>query len=432
MKPKKIIYLEKILRLMALAILKRHSPKIVAITGSVGKTSTKDAVFAVLQSKYVVRENKKNYNNEIGIPLTIIGAESGGRNLFGWVRVFLKWIYALVFTFDYPEILILELGIDHPGDMKYLMSFVKPYIGVVTNISLSHIEYFKTMDNIAKEKRVLIEELPKNGFAILNADDERTLAMVKKTSAKVITFGENKQAKINFSNFVYNYKDDKPDGISFKLNYDGANIPIRLRLMLAQHSVYTALAAISVGVALKINLIDIAKSLENLKLSSGRTTFFEGLKESYLLDDTYNASPKSTISALSILENLKAKRKIAVLGDMLELGDETENGHREVGKKLLEMKIDFFIATGKRMGFAIEEMLEGGYAKEKIIFCKSPLEAAQKVLNLIKKGDFILIKGSQGMRMEKVVEKLLANPKKDLESLCRQSKDWKNKPFSRP
>jgi UDP-N-acetylmuramoyl-tripeptide--D-alanyl-D-alanine ligase len=432
MKSKKIIYLEKILRLMALAILKRHNPKIVAITGSVGKTSTKDAVFAVLQSKYVVRENKKNYNNEIGIPLTIIGAESGGRNLFGWMRVFFKWIYTMFFCFNYPEILVLELGIDRSGDMKYLMSFIKPYIGVVTNISLSHIEYFKTMDNIAKEKMVLIESLEKDGYAILNADDERTLAMSRKTSAKIITFGESQKAKINFSNFVYNYNDNKPDGISFKLNYEGSNMPIRLRHMLAEHSVYTVIAAVGVGVAFKMNLVDIAKSLKDLRSPAGRINIFEGKSGSYIIDDTYNGSPKSTLSALSILENQKAQRKIAILGDMLELGSEEENGHRSVGGKLFDMKIDLFIVTGERMKFAAAEMIKRGFDFKKIFYCKSPMEAADEILKVVKNGDFILVKGSQGMRMEKVVEKLLVNPKKDLKLLCRQSADWKNKPFSRP
>ena len=430
MKSKKIIYLERVLRLMAVAILKKHKPKIVAVTGSVGKTSTKKAVFMVLKNRFQVRENQKNYNNEIGIPLTIIGAHSGGRSLTGWLKVFAKWIKTLLFEKGYPEILVLELGIDHIGDMQYLMSFIKPYVGVVTNVSVSHLEHFKSMDTIAKEKGILIESLCKDGYAVLNGDDQRVLAMAKRTSAKSVTFGENDDSTIAFSNFVYNYKEGVPDGISFKLSYDGKNIPIRLRNMLAKHSALSAVAAVAVGVAFKINLVDIAASLENIKSPAGRTNLFAGISGSYVIDDTYNASPKSMLSALDILDNLQSKRKIALLGDMLELGTEEKNGHVEIGKKLFSMKIDLFVAVGKRMRFAGDELVRMGFSEKKIIYCEDSIEAAEKIADLIQEGDFMLVKGSQGMRMEKVVQKLLAHPEKDLKLLCRQSADWKKRPVT--
>ena len=176
MKSKKLLFLEKLLRFMAVAILKRHKPKIIAITGSVGKTSTKAAVFAVLSSKYYVRENQKNYNNEIGIPLAIIGAESGGKNIIKWAWIAIKCFFVIIFP-KYPEILVFELVVDRPGDMKYFMSFIQPMVGIITNVSLSHIEFFKTVENIAKEKRILIESFNSDGYAILNADDEKVSAM---------------------------------------------------------------------------------------------------------------------------------------------------------------------------------------------------------------------------------------------------------------
>jgi len=428
MKSKKIIFLEKVLRFMAVAVLKRHKPKIVAVTGSVGKTSAREAIFTVLSSKYKVRQNLKNYNNEIGIPLTIIGAESGNKNIFKWMWVILKWFFTLIFP-KYPEILIFELGVDRPGDMKYFMSFIKPDVGVIINVSISHIEFFKTVENIAKEKRILVESLPPDGLAILNADDELTSQMSLHTKAQVMTYGQDENASINASNLLYNYQDGQPDGISFKLNYEGKNIPIRLRNLLATHYVYAALAGISVGIFFKMNIVDIAKALEFLRAPIGRLNLIDGARGSYIIDDTYNASPISTLAALNVLDQLEARRKIAVLGDMLELGDQTESGHREVGKKIFSAKVNLFVAVGKRMQYAIKQLREMGFSKSNIWYFESPLEAAKKIAEIIQEDDLILVKGSQGMRMEKIVEEIVADKSQAEKILCRQNKEWKRKPF---
>jgi len=428
MKSKKLLLLEKLLRLMAIAVLKRHKPKIVAITGSVGKTSAKVAIFAVLSSKYNVRENQKNYNNEIGIPLTIIGSESGGRNILKWTWVFLKWLFVLIFP-KYPEILIFELGVDRPDDMKYFMSFVQPDVGVVTNISLSHIEFFKTVENIAKEKRVLIESLKPDGYAVLNVDDEQALAMSEHTKAQIITYGLAENASVNASSPIYNFKGDEPEGISFKLNYAGKNVPIRLKNLLAAHYVYAALASVSVGIIFKINLVDIATALKSLRAPAGRLNLLDGINGSHIIDDTYNASPISTGSALDVLGQMKAKRKIAVLGDMLELGDQTEAGHREIGKKIFSLNADIFVAVGRHMRYTISQLIELGFPHGKILQFDNPLTAAAAVAGIVKDGDLILVKGSQGIRMEKIVERIIADPSQAENLLCRQNKEWKNKPF---
>ncbi|HEX8974432.1 MAG TPA: UDP-N-acetylmuramoyl-tripeptide--D-alanyl-D-alanine ligase [Patescibacteria group bacterium] len=431
MKSKKIIFLEKMLRFMAGTVLNRHRPKIVAITGSVGKTSTKTAVFEVLSKKYRVRENQKNYNNEIGIPLTIIGAESGGSNVFKWGWVFLKWILALVWT-KYPEVLVLELGVDRPEDMKYFMSFIHPTVSIVTNIGTSHIEFFRNMDNIAKEKRAIVEALGEEGYAILNMDDERVKDMQQRTKGQVITFGQTDEATVYASHFQYNYQDGKPKGISFKLNYDGTSMPIRLPHILAQHYVYVALAAAGAGLALKMNLVEIASALEQLHTPVGRMNLLEGLKGSILIDDTYNASPLSTIAALDVLEKLEAKRRIAVLGDMLELGEQTEIGHRSVGKKIFESKVDLFVGVGKRMEYAAAELIALGFPASGIMHFIDPMAAASGVAGLVEEGDAILVKGSQGMRMEKVSEALLADQGQTENLLCRQNQAWRKKPFMQP
>lgn len=433
MKSKRIRILEKILKAMATAVLKRRRPIVIGITGSVGKTSAKEAVFCALSSKFNVRKNEKNYNNEIGIPLTIIGAETGGRSILKWAVVFLRWTQACFFEENYPEMIVVELGVDRPGDMKYLTSFTKPFVGIVTNVSGSHMEYFGSLEKISKEKGILVEKLPEKGFAILNADDSNVSRMLERTKASVITYGFTQESSIRALNFSYAYDDNgKPDGISLKVEGEGKSIPMRLRHILAPHQAYAVLSAIAVATAFKMNMLDAINSLQDFYSPPGRMNLIGGIKNSYIIDDTYNASPVSTLAALETFGKLGAKRKIAVLGDMLELGDEEENGHREVGKKIFEIKADFFIAVGDRMKKAVEEMVSLGFAKENIFVFDDPEKAARKLQEMMHEGDLVLIKGSQGMRMEKVVEEVMADPLNAQNILCRQNIEWKKKTFRKP
>lgn len=433
MKSKKVKFLETILRFMAKAILAKYEPTVIGITGSVGKTSAKESVFAVLNNHFFVRKNEKNYNNEIGIPLTVLGVETGGKSFFKWLAIGLRWIGMLIWKCRYPEILILELGVDRPGDMDYLLSFVKPHIGIVTNISSSHIEFFKSLDGIAKEKRKLIESLPADGFAILNADDERVFKMSEKTDAQSIFFGFSDNANVKAVHGTYNYDDSgRPEGLSFKLNYDGKSLPVRLKGILAAHQINAALAGISVGISFKINLVDCAQGLEKLEVPLGRLNIIKGIRNSTIIDDSYNASPVSTIAALGVFENLKANRKIVVLGDMLELGSETQHGHEEVAKRAVKAGAEIIILVGQRMLFAYEVLKNHQNEDRRVLHFHSPMEAGKKAQEIIKEGDMVLVKGSQGMRMEKVLEMIIANPENAKKLICRQSEEWKKKPFIEP
>lgn len=433
MKPGRIRILEKILKMMAAFVLKRRKPVVVGITGSVGKTSAKEAIHLVLSKKFNVRKNEKNYNNEIGIPLTIIGAETGGRSLLKWLVVFLKWMRACFFQMNYPKIIVLELGIDRPGDMAYLVSFTNPFIGVVTDVSESHIEFFGSLEKIAKEKGFLVESLPENGFAILNTDNKNVLAMASRTKAHIISFGFSEGSFIKAGKVSYAYDDNgKPDGISFKVESEGKSIPMRLRNILAPHQAYAVLSAVAVASTFKINLLDAINSLQDFHSTAGRMNLLGGIKNSYLIDDTYNASPVSTTAALETLGALGAKRKIAVLGDMLELGGEEEKGHRDVGKKVFETKADIFFAVGDRMKKAVDEILKLGFEKENVFTFENPESAGMKLQEIMEEGDLILIKGSQGMRMEKIVEEVMSEPLKAQELLCRQNIEWRKKPFFKP
>lgn len=433
----KIIFLEKILRFMARAVLKKYKPKIIGITGSVGKTSSKEAIFSVLKENFDTRKNEKNYNNEIGLPLSIIGSLAGGRSIINWLRVLAHWIGIIIFPIKYPKILVLEMGADRPGDIKYLTEFIKCQIAVVTDISGSHLEYFKTLNGIAKEKLSLVENISSDGAGVLNIDNPHIFKFYnhpKNKEKKIITFGFSSEAEARATDIFYNYNGEGSEGIkglSFKLNYKGTLIPVRLNGVLAKHSIYAALSAISVGIILGINLVEIAKSLENFSLPPGRMTLISGIKNSFIIDDTYNSSPVSALAALQVFKEIKATRKIAVLGDMLELGPDTEEGHKKVAQEFLNMKGDIFFAVGQRMKMGAFSVFSQEENQEKIFFFSDVFSAGKKLQEIIRPGDLILVKGSQGMRMEKVVEEVMAEPLKASKILCRQEAAWKKIPVGK-
>jgi UDP-N-acetylmuramoyl-tripeptide--D-alanyl-D-alanine ligase len=280
-KPKKLIYLEKTLRFMAVSVLKKYHPKTIGITGSVGKTSAKEAIFTVLGSHYSARRNGKNYNNEIGLPLTIIGAETGGNSFWGWTKVFLKWLGIIIFPVKYPEVLILEMGADRQGDIKYLVDFIKPQIGVITDISGSHLEFFGSLEGITKEKGYLAKHLEGKGTAILNIDNSQLKKLKSQTGSKATTFGFSEEADVRATDISYNYSKDENElkGLSFKLNYKGTSMPMRLNNVLAPHSIYSALAGVAVGIELGLNLVEIGEALENFTLPNGRMNLIRGVKK---------------------------------------------------------------------------------------------------------------------------------------------------------
>ncbi len=433
-KSRKIIFLEKILRAMVKSVLRWRKPIVIGITGSVGKSSTKEAVFLALKHNYKVRKSEENYNNEIGIPLTIIGAKTGGKNPCRWLLVFAKWLKIFIWPFGYPNILILEMAIDRPGDMKYLTDFIKPQIGVLTDVSSSHMEFFGSIDHLAREKATLIKNIAENGLAILNADNELVGKVTENINRRKIFYGiENSKATINASDVHFNYFGDELKGISFKLNYKGKTVPFRLPHIIAKHQVYPVLVATAVANYFKINLIEVAKSLEEFKAPRGRMNLLAGVNGSLIIDDTYNASPTSVLGALNSLKNIKARRRIVILGDMLELGKKSEEQHRNVLKDILAMNIDALILVGNRMQSAVKDILQKQISlKERVFFFDNPADAGKAMREKIKKGDLILIKGSQSMRMEKAVQEIIADRNEAGKLLCRQSRQWLKKEFEVP
>lgn len=408
-------------------MLWRYRPAIIGITGSVGKTSTKEAVFMALKTKFRARRNQKNYNNEIGVPLTILGEETGGQSFWRWFRVFFVSVFRIIYTSKYPRVLILEMGADRIGDISYLVGFVRCCVGVVTAVGdiPVHVEFFQSADQVAREKATLVRSLTPSDWAVFNFDDERVRAMAGKTRAKVFSYGFGENNHLRATNLEERLDDLSDVLLSFKVDYRGNNVPIRLKGVLGSHQLYPVLAAIAVGLIFKMNLVEIAQALKNYQPPAGRVRLLKGIKDSWIIDDTYNASPSATISALEVLSKTNG-RKIAVLGDMLELGAFSEEAHRQVGAKAA-LVADWLLAVGDKSIFIADQVQKSGLPKEKILHFEDSQEAARVLQNLICPGDVVLVKGSQSIRMEKIVKEVMAEPQLADKLLVRQEKEWLKK-----
>jgi len=419
------------LRVFTKKIINKYNPDVIGITGSVGKTSSKEAIAAVLGSKFNVRWNNKNYNNEIGLPLTVIGFDqTPGRSIFGWLYVF-GTALKLIFTRakDYSEILILEMGADKPGDIKYLTDIAPCKVGVLTFISHAHTEYFKTLKKIAQEKRVIITHLKSDDFAVLNFDNDLVMENRDKTVAEVVTYGFKDGADLRASdvNLMLDDNNNWPIGMNFKVSYKGNVVPVFLPGVVAEHLIYATLSGMAVGLVFGINLVEAAEAIKNIKPLIGHMRILSGIKDTLIIDDTYNSSPEATKSALYTLTKIvtcPGGEKYAVLADMLELGGETENAHREVGLKVAEMGVDYLITVGEASKLTAQAALEAGMDEHHIAKFADSISAGKFLQEKLKPHDLVLIKGSQGMRMERAVKEVMAEPLKAKEFLVRQGLEW--------
>jgi len=424
------LILQKILALLARLVIARQKPVIVGITGSVGKTSAREAVFAVVSAKMPARRAEKNYNNEIGFPLTVLGEKHGGKNLWKWFKIILKSMGKIFKrSADYPRVLILEYGIDRPGDMDYLLKIARPDIAVVTAMGEVpvHVEFFKDPKEVVREKTKLPAAVGSRGLVVLNADDSAVIKMKEFVSAGVISFGFQEKTDVRVINYEFRKSLDKelgeiPDGISFKIANKGRVVPVRLHNCFGKPQAYAAAAAAAVGIRLGMNLVEISEALGRWDPPPGRLRLLKGNKHSFILDDTYNASPESVRAALHTLKFLPGQRKIAVLGDMLELGNYTEIAHRMIGEEAANFA-DLILTVGVRAKFMAEEALNRK-TREEVLEFDSATEAGKVLDLMLKVGDLVLVKGSQGMRMEKTVEEIMAHPERKSELLVRQEKYW--------
>ncbi|TXH02121.1 MAG: UDP-N-acetylmuramoyl-tripeptide--D-alanyl-D-alanine ligase [Candidatus Moraniibacteriota bacterium] len=427
------MFVQKLLGFFTRWILRRARPMIIGITGSIGKSSSKEALALVLSKSFTVRASDGNLNNEFGVPLTVLGVTSPGRSIVGWIRVFSKALWISLFPARYPEVLILELGIDRPGDMDYLLSLIgTPTVGVLTHVSNSHLEFFGTVGAIGKEKGKLLSALPEDGFAVVNADNYEALREATRTKAKVLTYGFGKEAVVRAEHLRIIQEQGMIEGVSFKLNYAGKTVPVRLPGLIARHQVGSILSAVAVGIALKMNLVDIGAALLSFRPLPGRLTMLAGEDGRRILDDTYNASPTSIRSALATLREIIAPRKVVVLGDVLELGASKLDEHRKLAPDIIGSGATVFVGVGQYMAH-LAASLHGTHFPSANIFSFPDAETAIRTLpTLLRPGDLVLVKGSQGMRMEKISAALLAPQVDPVAVLPRQSKNWQATPWQAP
>jgi len=430
--PKKFLLkiLQWFLKNLAKLTISKYEPAVIGVTGNTGKTSTKEAIRLVLASAgRRVRSSLKNFNNELGLPLGIIGDWDNTEGVLFWPKVLITAVFQLLFKRKtYPEILILEYGVDKPGDMKYLLDIAKPTIGLITAIGEVpvHVENFAGPEDIIREKVKLIRELPATGFAILNADDPVVLGLEDETRGHVITFGFGENAGFRISNFQRNF-DGERGGINFKFSYGGSSVPVYIPGALGKSTAYCAAAAAVVGLIFGFNLVRLADALRGYESPAGRQKIIPGIKKSVIIDDTYNASPLAMREALETLRSLSVKRKIAVLGDMLEIGKYTIPAHEAVGR-IIPKAANVLITVGTRGKIIAEAARKQGMSVKSIFIFDDVEKAGLFLQSLITKNDLILVKASQGVRLEKVVKEVMAGPDKAEELLVRQTKSWLSKP----
>ena len=415
-----------ILQAEARLVLKKYKPKIVAVTGSVGKTSAKDAIYEVLETSFLVCKSKKSYNSEIGVSLAILGKDTGWRSVLEWSRIIFEGIALLLFKNHYPKWLVLEVGADRPGDIKKISKWLNPDIVVITRFGdvPVHVEFFDSPDDVIKEKSYLVSALKKDGLLVVNNDDKKSLSMKKKFDGMVMTYGFKEGSAFFASKDNILYKKDIPSGITFKIDYKGKSMPVTIPGVLGRQHVYSALAGLSVGAYLDINIVKMAQAIEAHVGAPGRMRIIKGVRNTCIIDDTYNSSPVATEAALETLRDVKtAGRKIAILGEMLELGEYSNEEHKKIGKMAGDI-CDLILIVGINSRMLTEGALIGGISEKNIIEFKDSQKAGKYLEHILKDRDVVLVKGSQGVRMERVVAEVMAHPENKKNLLVRQEKEW--------
>jgi UDP-N-acetylmuramoyl-tripeptide--D-alanyl-D-alanine ligase len=419
-----------------LAIIK---PDIIGITGSVGKTSTRDAIYLVLSTKYKCKKTVKA-NSESGIPLDILNLEIHNYTISEWLKlIILAPIKAFSPSQKYEKY-IVEMGIDFPTEpknMTYLLKILRPRTGVFTNVSAVHSQNFGAnisetnpqlrneliIKEIAKEKGKLITTLPANGWAVINTDDKNVSEISKNTIAQKITVG-SKDADITVSNVQISEQ-----GFKCEFIYKNKVFPLHIKseILGEQYALNFALA-IGVGIAHGISVQDTIKALSNYSTEPGRLKLLEGINGSHIIDSTYNSSFDSCRNALDVLDRVGYKmHKIAVLGDIRELGNEAEIEHKKVIEKTCEIAAEIYLIGPLMHKFAYPHALELGFNKANIHLVENAQVCGNLLKNSIGKSDIILVKASQNtLFLEKTVEILLSKDLNPNNVLCRRGAFWDN------
>lgn len=353
---------------------KKFEIPVVAVTGSSGKTTTKDMLRDVLSQSFSVNATQGSFNNELGLPLTILNLAPK------------------------HEVLVLEMGMRGLGQIKELCDIALPTIGILTNIGLTHMELLKTQENIFKAKSELLLSIPKDGLCILNGTDPWTNKAKKKCRSQVLTFGFSEEDSIQAIDII-----QKGMSTVFEVRYQSQRQQCRLPL-LGKHNVLDALSAILVGMHLGMGLESCVRGIEQLQLSDKRLAYQNGIRNSQIINDCYNANPDSMSASLGILA-MHQGRKVAILGDMRELGEIEEQEHRKIGELAAKQGVELLIGVGPLAKYIVDGANQ--YRPGMATHCLDNDTAAKYLLDHLKTGDTVLVKGSRSMKLEEIIDKIV-------------------------
>ncbi|MDD5269756.1 MAG: UDP-N-acetylmuramoyl-tripeptide--D-alanyl-D-alanine ligase [Candidatus Omnitrophica bacterium] len=348
---------------------RRFDIPVIALTGSNGKTTTKEMLSLILSLKYKVLKTEGTENNYIGVPQTLLRMDGS------------------------HEIAVIELGTNHPGEIAHLADIVQPNCGIIINAGPSHLEYFGTVDNVRAEKIDLVKRIGEEGSVIVNGNDPKLAGAARRMCEEVVSFGFGADCDFYADNIQ-----ESACGMSFMMN--GVHI-VRLRV-LGRHNIYNALAATAAGSLYGVEAPDAAKALEGFTLPKLRMEFVSCSGIDFIFD-CYNSNPLSMGSAIETLCNMgPGKRKVLVAGDMLELGDSAPELHRQAGRQAAMAGVDVLAGVGSLSGYILEGAREEGIGGETLLRFGDSVEAAKALKKILKEGDLVLVKGSRGMKMEEI------------------------------
>ncbi len=408
-------------------VLRKHKPKIIAVTGSVGKTSTKDAIYIALSNREHTRKSEKSFNSEIGVPLTILGLPNAWGGVVGWIENIGEGFILPWRREEYPKWLVLEIGVDRPGDIARF-SWLKPNIVVFTKFPKVpvHVEYFESPEALADEKRLLKEYLRPDGTLIINGDDVRLGTEEVKEGQHKLTFGLGEEPTVRGYEYKIEYENRLPVGISFTVQFQDTVEKVRLTGVLGAHHMYPVLCALTVLVSEGKSISGASEMFTEQTFAPGRMRLLEGVNGSVIIDDSYNSSPIAVRAGLETLADIEVPgKKIVVLGDMLELGDYSVEAHKKVGE-FVSTCADVCITVGVRMKGTAEAVVQAKGRCTRVESFKTATEATSTVQMMLQEGDAVFVKGSQGVRLERVVEQILRDPNSAVKVLPRQDPHWKS------
>jgi UDP-N-acetylmuramoyl-tripeptide--D-alanyl-D-alanine ligase len=377
---------------------KKHPIPLVAITGSNGKTTAKELTHSILSQRFRVLKSEGNWNNLIGVPLTLLKLSSR------------------------HEVAVLEMGMNHRGEIRRLAHIARPTVGVITNVAPAHLKYLKSIEEIALAKGELLESLPDGGTAVLNRDDPLVRKMSRLFCGPQVTFGLGTRADVGATNVRL----PEESGSRFTLHTEGNHVSVALSL-LGKPNVYNALAAAAVATAFSLNVGHMKKGLERVKPFRRRMELITLPSKSFLIDDTYNANPSSAEGALRTLKHLKGRgRSHVVLGDMLELGKAAVELHFQLGGTVASLSVDYLWLLGRHAREVARGAAGRGMEPQRIFVARSHQELASHLAARIGPRDWILVKGSRAMAMEKIADYLLTARRRDPHQMSEGRKKQNN------